>query len=48
LYPSVEAAQEKMFPGFDLKFTPDKKTAKVYDDIYKKYQSLGVYLEKNK
>ncbi len=48
LYPTVEAAQEKMFPGFDLKFTPDKKTAKVYDGIYKKYQSLGAFLEKNK
>jgi L-ribulokinase len=48
LYPNVEAAQAKMFPGFDLTFTPDPKAAKVYDRLYKKYQSLGAYLEKNK
>ena len=48
LYPTVEAAQEKMFPGFDLSFKPDPKSAKVYDRLYKKYQSLGAFLEKNK
>ena len=48
LYPTVEEAQKKMFPGFDLTFTPNAETAKVYDELYKKYQSLGAYLEKNK
>jgi L-ribulokinase len=48
LYPTVEAAQAQMFPGFDLTFTPDPKAVKVYDRLYKKYQSLGAYLEKNK
>jgi len=48
LYPNVEAAREKMFPGFDLNFVPDKKTAKVYDRLFKKYQTLGTFLEKNK
>ncbi len=45
LYPSVEAAQAKMFPGFDLEFKPDPKTAKIYDGLYKKYQALGAFLE---
>lgn len=48
LYPTVEAAQAKMFPGFDLNFVPNPETAKVYDQLYKKYQSLGAFLEKNK
>lgn len=45
LYPTVEAAQEKMFPGFDLTFVPHPETAKVYDHLYKKYQILGQFLE---
>lgn len=47
LFPTVEAAQEKMFPGFDLNFTPNPATAKVYDDLYKQYQAFGAFLEKN-
>jgi L-ribulokinase len=48
LYPTVEAAQEKMFPGFDLNFTPQKETAKAYDRLYKKYLALGQFIEKTK
>jgi L-ribulokinase len=48
LYPTVEDAQKKMFPGFDLEFKPDAKAAKVYDGLYKKYLALGSFLEKNK
>lgn len=48
LYPTVEAAQAKMFPGFDLEFHPDPPTAKVYDGLYKKYLALGKFLEQNK
>ena len=33
LYPSVEDAQKKMFPGFDLEFKPNAKSAKVYDGL---------------
>lgn len=45
LYPTVEAAQEKMFPGFDLNFTPNPETAKIYDGLYKKYLDLGAFVE---
>jgi L-ribulokinase len=48
LYPTVEAAQAQMFPGFDLEFKPDPKAAKVYDGLYKKYLALGAFLEKRK
>ncbi len=48
LYPTVEDAQKKMFPGFDLEFKPNAKNAKIYDNLYKKYQALGAFLEKNK
>jgi len=44
LYPTVEAAQAKMFPGFDLTFTPDPKMTKVYDGLYKKYLALGAFV----
>jgi len=47
LYTTVEAAQEKMFPGFDLHFTPNAATAKVYDGLYREYQAFGAFLEKN-
>lgn len=47
-YPTVEAAQEKMFPGFDLSFTPNPETAQVYDRLYKKYQALGKFVETHK
>jgi len=46
LYPTVEAAQAKMFPGFDLNFSPNPETAKIYDGLYKKYVALGKFLEK--
>jgi L-ribulokinase len=46
LYPTVEAAQKRMFPGFDLNFVPNPETAKIYDRLYKKYQALGAFLEK--
>jgi L-ribulokinase len=44
LYPTVEAAQAKMFPGFDLTFTPDPKMTKVYDGLYQKYLALGAFV----
>jgi L-ribulokinase len=46
LYPTVEAAQEKMFPGFDLHFTPNPETARAYDKLYRKYLALGAFVEK--
>ncbi|MEI8094602.1 MAG: ribulokinase [Spirochaetales bacterium] len=48
LYPTVEAAQAKMFPGFDLTFTPDPEAAQLYDRIYKKYLALGSLVESQK
>jgi L-ribulokinase len=45
LYPTVEAAQEKMFPGFDLHFTPNPETAKAYDKLYQNYLALGKFVE---
>lgn len=48
LYPTVEAAQAAMFPGFDLNFVPNAEAAKVYDRLYKKYQALGQFLEQKK
>lgn len=48
LYPTVEAAQAQMFPGFDLHFTPNPESARVYDELYHKYQALGAFVETNR
>jgi L-ribulokinase len=45
VYPSIPEAQARMGSGFDMTFKPDKKRAKVYDVLYKKYRALGDSLE---
>jgi len=44
LYPTVEAAQKRMFPGFDLHFVPDPEAARIYDRLYQNYQTLGTFV----
>ncbi len=45
LYPSIPEAQAKMGSGFDMTFKPDRKRAKIYAGLYKKYCALGESLE---
>jgi L-ribulokinase len=41
VYPKVEDAQKAMGQGFEKTYEPIAKNAKIYADIYKKYQQLG-------
>jgi L-ribulokinase len=45
IHDSVTAAQDKMGSGFSRTYTPNDANAKVYDELYKKYQKLGQTLE---
>ena len=45
VYATVEDAQKAMGQGFDAEYTPIAANAKAYDELYKKYLSLGAYTE---
>jgi L-ribulokinase len=45
IYPKLEMAQSKMGGGFEKEYHPDKSKVKVYEEIYKKYLDLGLFLE---
>ncbi len=44
-YPSVAAAQKKMGSGFDMSFSPNRRRARLYSGLYRRYASLGGSLE---
>lgn len=46
LYARVEDAQKAMAKGFEKEYSPNPAMVKVYSDIYKKYQKLGAFTEK--
>ncbi|HMQ90074.1 MAG TPA: ribulokinase [Flavilitoribacter sp.] len=46
-YPSVSEAMKAMSYGFDAEYHPNPQNAALYDDLYRKYISLGALVEKN-
>lgn len=46
VYPSLNATQAVMASGFDAVFYPQPEKVPVYDYLYQKYLSLGVFIEK--
>ncbi|AOQ23643.1 Ribulokinase [Moorella thermoacetica] len=47
LYPTLEAAQEKMFCGYAKTYTPDPENAARYGELYRDYLTLGRVLEQH-
>ncbi len=45
VYTSIPEAQARMGSGFDMTYRPDRKRAKTYDGLYRKYRALGESLE---
>jgi L-ribulokinase len=45
LHPNVARAQKKMGCGFSETYQPDPKNVKVYDELYRRYMTLGKTLE---
>lgn len=48
LYPTVQAAMEKMGQGFDLEYLPDTALAGYYDRRYARYLAQGLFTDSNK
>ncbi|MDP2790479.1 MAG: ribulokinase [Rectinemataceae bacterium] len=46
LYPSVLDAQASMGAGAEKTYCPDPVVAKKYDELYKRYLSLGAFIER--
>ena len=46
LYARVEDAQKAMAKGFEKEYSPNPAMVKVYSEIYKMYQKLGAFTEK--
>ncbi len=46
VYPNVEAAQEAMGQGFAKEFYPNQANHEIYLELYKKYQAVGKFTEK--
>jgi L-ribulokinase len=47
IHGSIEAAQKAMGSGFDANYEPRKENVEIYETLYKKYQNLGNFVEKN-
>jgi L-ribulokinase len=45
IYPSVEEAQKAMGSGYDQEYFPDPGRADIYQQLYKKYNQLGDFIE---
>lgn len=45
IYSTVHEAQEKMNPGYDLTYTPNKENVEIYERLYKEYISFGSFVE---
>jgi L-ribulokinase len=46
LYPELLAAHAAMKAGIERSYRPDPARARAYDAIYRKYQALGAFIEK--
>ena len=44
-YKSIPEAQEKMASGSSTSYQPSAEAAKVYDELYKRYQELAAKTE---
>ncbi len=44
VYPNVEAAQRVMASGVCKTYRPDARAAATYDNLYRKYQTLGAFV----
>jgi L-ribulokinase len=47
VYKDIASAQKAMGGGFEKEYHPDPVRAKKYETLYKKYQGLGSFIEKN-
>jgi len=47
IHPSMKVAQEAMGSGFDAEYHPNAEKVAVYQSLYRKYQSLGNYIEQH-
>lgn len=45
VHPTMEAAQQAMGSGFDAVYTPQPDKVAVYETLYKKYLTLGQFIE---
>ena len=45
VYSSFEEAQNAMGNGFEKTYTPDPESVKIYEKLYKKYLTLGNFIE---
>lgn len=45
VHPTLEAAQQAMGSGFDAEYTPRPDKVGIYDTLYKKYRTLGTFVE---
>jgi len=45
IYTDVSAAMKNMGSGFDAQYEPNQKTVKTYDELYKRYVTLGTFVE---
>jgi len=48
IYPNLEAAQVAMNSGFDAIYYPNAEKVSIYEKLYKKYLSLGQFVEYGK
>jgi L-ribulokinase len=46
LYPRVEDAQRAMCSGTEKSYRPDAARAAIYDALYREYQKLGRFIER--
>lgn len=47
IYANVSDAQQKMGGGFETEYKPNQKRVAIYQQLYKNYQQLGAFIEKN-
>jgi L-ribulokinase len=45
IYKDISAAQKAMGGGFEKEYKPDPARAKKYDELFKKYKTLGTFIE---
>jgi L-ribulokinase len=46
VYSNLQDAQKAMGSGFDARYEPRAAFTEIYQELYKKYQSLGKFTEK--
>ena len=45
IYPNVIAAKKRMGAGFETTYHPVSENVIIYERLYRKYQSLGSFVE---